>query len=150
MERLHYIKEDLVKLHLSRTEFKLHACNAVGKWGRGIAAAFRDAYPKDYEEYQAFCSTFKDYAYGRYMITSKNIICLITSYHYSPADAERYILTATRAALSELAIDLPKNVDIYSNRFNSGLFSVPWENTEVLIKSFLERRTDINWTVCDL
>jgi len=38
---------------------------------------------------------------------------------------------------------------VYSNKFNSGLFNVPWEMTEYFLKCFLNRRSDVKWTVVE-
>ena len=36
----------------------IHACNCDGSWGAGIAAAFKDRYPKAYMEYVYHCEEF--------------------------------------------------------------------------------------------
>ena len=89
-----------------------------------------------------------------------SIVCLFTSYGYgrsNPAkgkpgkDTTATILRQTNTALAEFRRQLDEmrieNKDqnqgndgseepmvIYSNRFNSGAFKVPWEQTEVLIQ----------------
>ncbi|KAL2116400.1 hypothetical protein VTJ04DRAFT_8568 [Mycothermus thermophilus] len=37
----------------------IHACNALGVWGGGIAAAFADRYPEAYRAYRAHCRASK-------------------------------------------------------------------------------------------
>lgn len=158
-----YIKADLVTgIKDDADVYKLHACNCLGKWGRGIAAAFRDHYPRDYKEYQKNCtenmSRFGDSSanlqtkvLGKSFITSNNIICLMTSLSYYPPDPAARIISSTSKALSDLGFKLPNtDIHIYSNRFNSGLFHVPWEQTEALVEEFLKNYSNIKWTVCDL
>jgi len=38
-------------------------------------------------------------------------------------------------------------VIIYSNKFNSGLFGVPWEYTEEVINELLDRYKRVEWVV---
>lgn len=143
---LKYIKGDLFELS-PEGAYLAHACNAQGVWGRGIAQAFRELYPEDYIEYKKYCSVGR---VGTTLITKNRVICLITSTFY---DKERLslgdtILSHTSTALMDLEFSLPKDAVVYSNKFNSGLFNVPWEHTEYFLKCFLERRPDISWVVC--
>ncbi|KAJ4484254.1 hypothetical protein C8J55DRAFT_510142 [Lentinula edodes] len=43
-------------LHFPQQRIVLvHACNTVGSWGAGIALAFKDRYPEQYELYRQWC-----------------------------------------------------------------------------------------------
>jgi ADP-ribose 1''-phosphate phosphatase len=80
-----------------------------------------------------------------------HIVCLFTSYGYGRAnprtgkpgkDGAGKILAQTRAALKEMRVQLEEEREqegdgapvIYSPRFNSGAFKVPWESTSRLIE----------------
>lgn len=72
------------------------------------------------------------------------IICLFTSQGYgTQVDPPELIINSTYAALRDLKeklIDLrldgtePSPKALYSCRFNSGLFAVPWEQTKALVE----------------
>lgn len=132
----------------------VHACNAKGVWGSGIAAEFHRRYPKAYKEYNRYCKNFG--LVGTAPIVAEGdtrIGCLITSSGYADTlDAQAEILVNTTLALNafcsnEYWAHFGKR-EIYSNRFNSGLFRVPWSETERILKVFVER-FDLDWTVCD-
>lgn len=127
-----------------------HACNCQGVWGSGIAKVFKDKFPDDYEEYKAYCSYRMNPPLGTTLITSNRIICLHTSDFYGKSVSEPDdILVETFSAFCELEEKLPENAVVYSNKFNSGLFNVPWEHTEFFLKCFLKRRPDVAWTVVE-
>jgi ADP-ribose 1''-phosphate phosphatase len=131
----------------------VHAGNAQGVWGSGIAAEFHKRFPKAFESYNNEC--FKNSMIGDYDCTEENdyiVATIITSENYGgKVDNPEEILVNTTLALDSLCRIL--NVDdlngrIYSNKFNSGLFNVPWEKTEAILKVFV-KRYDLNWTVCE-
>lgn len=97
-----------------------------------------------------------------------SIVCLFTSYGYGRAnpaqgkpgkDTAATILRQTRTALAELRRQLgelkaeedarEEPVDIYSNRFNSGAFKVPWEQTEAAIKEKFKGWQGGKWIVLE-
>lgn len=132
----------------------VHACNAKGVWGSGIAVGFRDRFPEAYKTYQKFCKDFgiigtapvipdKDYSIG----------CLITSSGFAETlDSRDIIIVNTVLALNMFCSNEHwahfSKRKIYSNKFNSGLFRVPWEETERILKVFVDRY-DLTWVVCD-
>jgi len=121
-----------------------HACNAKGVWGAGIASHFRHKYPDDYTVYSNAVLNP-----GGVLITPNKIICLVTSNDYGRnKDSVDQIIKNTTKSLMGLASILPKDSTVYSPKFNSGLFNVPWHKTESLIASFLIARPDIKWVVC--
>lgn len=144
----------------------VHACNSQGKWGRGIAAAFRDLYPESYVEYARFCERMKIHygsAVGHAYITAgeneRGVGCIVTSHHYSPElkDSVEVIKINTVLALNNLLEQVQVYIDddnfeggaVYSNKFNSGLFGVPWEDSALILETLLKRFPKIKWIVCD-
>lgn len=135
----------------------VHACNAKGVWGRGIAKEFKTRFPKSYDEYFWLCSEAKEhgtYLPGHsFLLCEENnyqVGCLVTSYGFlNDLDPESVVLNQTREALDSLCLDLEHyNIfEVHSNMFNSGLFNVPWEKSEALLKEVLEKHPDITWTV---
>lgn len=130
----------------------VHACNSKGVWGSGIAKEFKERYPRAFKEYNEFCE---------YGVSGESIVSfdnyhfignLITSSGYADTvDNHSVILVNTTLALHSLVCtDYCKinTLKIYSNKFNSGLFKVPWEETEAILKVFVERY-NLDWTICD-
>lgn len=134
-----------------------HACNGMGVWGRGIAVEFKNRFPNSYEEYHNFCVLEKhedQNPTGQTLICNEEnnykVACLITSLGYGVAtDPKGAILNRTERALEDLFQQATtfgiKN--IHSNKFNSGLFGVPWNETESILKDALKRYPEITWTV---
>lgn len=114
-----------------------HACNAQGAWGSGIAKQFYDRFPEDYDEYHEWCQTFN--RTGSTLITWNKIVCLVTSEYYgSRKDSEEEILFNTQAALIDMLEQLEDrqqyDAEIHMPKINAGLFGVPWEKTEEVIR----------------
>ncbi len=129
----------------------VHACNAQGVWGSGIAKEFRKRFPKSFSEYNEFAKIAK---VGDALLTDERIGCLFTSNNYGIlVDSPESIVHNTRSAILNLleTIDSEEMGDlpIYSNKFNSGLFNVPWEQTEAILK-YYEDYFSFNWIVCEL
>lgn len=126
-----------------------HACNCMGSWGSGIAAAFRKRYPKAFLAYKEHCSNFKP----EQLINTTLLIppqeskgvqhwigCLFTSRKYGRGkDSPQQILQATSPAVRDLANQISDAKDKIGElrmcRINSGLFSVPWGRSKALIES---------------
>lgn len=137
----------------------VHACNAQGVWGSGIAATFKAIYPRSFKEYHNYCmeGLKKDPEFGRvgtaYVTNQENkrhVGCLITSFSYGKdRDSVEDIVAQTFLALDSLFKD--RNFDgytVYSNKFNSGMFKVDWRYTEKVLTYFI-KRYNLNWVVCD-
>lgn len=133
----------------------VHACNAQGVWGSGIAAEFKKLFPSSYKSYKEYCKNYT--LAGGFDIAEENnyiILSLITSKNYgNKIDSSDEILVNTTLALNDLGDYLERcgynhEREVYSNKFNSGLFNVPWEKTEVILKVFV-KKYNLNWTVCD-
>lgn len=140
----------------------VHACNAKGVWGSGIAAAFKEKYPRSFIEYKNFCTIglLNDAKYGaagRSLITNQEnkrfVGCLVTSFDYGrDRDSVSDIVSQTYLAMQELITGVYSNnlqgKTIYSNKFNSGMFKVDWRYTEKVLQYFVDRY-DLDWVVCD-
>jgi ADP-ribose 1''-phosphate phosphatase len=153
---LRTVKMDL--FDAPRGSVLVHACNAMGVWGSGIAAEFRKRFPKGDALYRNYCLTNKppDILGSTLMTNEENYLIanLITSSGYGRnVDKEDEILVHTALAISDLVECLSQYLDdgilVYSNKFNSGLFNVPWHKTEYILEKYV-KRYGLDWTVCDL
>lgn len=140
--------------------FLVHAANAQGNWGSGIAAQIKELYPSQYEHYQQWAHSL---GYSVFKSTTKDkhcIVNLITSDGESNnPDPQADILINTTLAINDFLNVLDESDNpylrfirtpyiIYSNKFNSGLFNVPWEQTERIL-NILTKRYNVTWVVCD-
>ncbi len=136
--------------------YLVHACNSQGVWGSGIAATFKEKFPHSFAVYNRACQGNSKFALGKswsindvdYVVT-----CLIVSEGYGKyKSSQEDILKYTEMALHSLlsfVVEWDKSTKvIYSNRFNSGFFGVPWNETEKVLKKVL-KQYNINWVVCD-
>lgn len=126
----------------------VHACNSMGVWSKGIARTFAEKFPDSFTIYKEICKLFP--TLGRaYLIRDKDyyIGCLFTSKDFGPRkDPPDMILKSTQKALDDFMSSISHGIPIYSNRFNSGLFNVPWTDTENLLLNHPDTR---EWHVCD-
>lgn len=140
--------------------YLVHACNSRGVWGAGIALEFRNKFPHSFYVYNMACNQNP-------RILGKNVLVLdkdekgnpyvtsslmVSSGYGDSLSSVEVILKHTESALVDLIeftqkFEHPPKV-FFSNRFNSGLFRVPWHKTEEIIKKVLKDR-DIQWIVCD-
>lgn len=145
----------------------VHACNSQGVWGSGIAKPFKEKYAHSYLDYNRFCADFnmsRGTACGRAGMSSFHasephwVGWIVTSHNYGELkDSPELIKINTTMALQELCkkayLAHPKDsnptIDIYSNKFNSGLFNVPWEQSQLILETVLKDFQRINWVVCD-
>lgn len=134
----------------------VHACNCLGVWGSGIAKAFRERYPGAFSYYQATCWDKGRALLGKSIVVGDSgrlIGCLFTSYSFGDkVDPPADILVATKTAITsiyEKARTL-KVAEIYSNRFNSGLFGVPWPASEAILQEVSAEYPEINWIVTEI
>lgn len=141
----------------------VHACNAQGVWGSGIAKEFKIRYPEQFKYYEQRC---KDDYYGPALGTGQlspgrinphYVGWIITSENYgSKKDGYSEILANTALALYDLCkaviqhrrLNNWEKIDVYSNKFNSGLFAVSWVESEIVLKEVLKHFPSINWIVC--
>lgn len=129
----------------------VHAVSTKSVWGSGIAKQFKAKFPESFKFYTEMCTEEGEKLLG------VNIYCpeengyyvynLVTSVDYGDKkDPPEEILKATRTALTFLLEDT--SWPIHSCKFNSGLFGVPWEDTEKVLLEVMEV-TGYNkeWTV---
>lgn len=134
-----------------------HACNALGVWGSGIAKEFKERFPNIYiyiyKQYNRYCTTEERNPVGTVIVGFENDFIvgnLITSYGYGKdVDPPEEILKNTEKALHEFFEYLEEQhvKNVYCNKFNSGLFKVPWEDTEKLLET-VSKAYGINVVVC--
>ena len=132
-----------------------HACNCKGSWGAGIALEFQKRFPKAHKKYVKTCKESNgEMAGGATLTTLENgyhIACLFTSNGFGDQlDSKELILDNTAKSV-RLLLELSshKKLPIYSNKFNSGLFKVPWAQTSAILES-LVGQYDIEWIVCEV
>lgn len=137
----------------------VHACNSQGVWGSGVAREFKEKYPRAYFDYQGYCVKMSELGMqaslsGSSLIVkdrSQLIACLFTSQYYGDKKSSPpTILANTAKALDDL-FERPQIEydEIHSPKINSGLFNVPWTDTEAVIASALEG-LPIKWVVWEL
>jgi ADP-ribose 1''-phosphate phosphatase len=125
----------------------IHACNCIGLWGAGIAAAFKTRYPEAFIEYREHCrSNEVENLNGSALLIPpleddgpKHFVgCLFTSKRPGKGrDSPEEILQNTETAMIDLMQQLalkPEISEIRMCHINSGLFNVPWERTKSLIE----------------
>ena len=127
----------------------VHAVNSQGVWGSGIAKKFKELYPHSFQEYNAVCTLRQNHNfYETAKENSRKVGCLFTSKNYGNLkDSKDVILYNTVLALEELG-SLDNGGHYYSNKFNSGLFGVPWEETEKILAVAVQK-FNLDWTVCE-
>lgn len=141
-----------------RITLLVHACNGQGVWGSGVAAAFKEQFPKGYRTYKTFCAVPSAAQVGLYGHASRPdeldyqdrfVGWLITSLDYGPRkDSPEAILRATHKSVTDMLWAFRNYpLDIHSPRINSGLFNVPWEFTEQLVDNALLYYPKTTWTV---
>lgn len=132
----------------------VHACNCKGVWGSGIAVEFKNRYPDAFKFYNSMCGMFGDELLGKAEIHhSTLVVCFYTSRGYgNSVDGTDLILSSTQSALDDFFNQLGRvdKFNVASPKFNSGLFKVPWEHTEQLLKGKLMQYENVNWTVYEL
>jgi ADP-ribose 1''-phosphate phosphatase len=147
MRMINYKSGDLFK-GSSEESYKIHSVNCCGIWGSGIAKTFKERYPKAFEEYKKDCANMDLLGFG--MIYDSNVVALYTSRGYGATlDPKEYILDNTYEAFRNLLMRLKELPEVVLNmpKINSGLFRVPWEETEkVLLKVLTEFKEKCNFT----
>jgi len=146
-------KGDIFSTSPETTTLLIHACNAQGSWGAGIAKAFSDHYKSAFQVYKAHCSkhTGDDLLGTALLIPSAEggnedfIGCIFTSVGKGKTKGSvESILGATQPAMEDLLRQVVEwNSDHLENgrvdeirmcKINSGLFGVPWEKTKEVLE----------------
>ncbi|TLD39675.1 hypothetical protein E2P81_ATG00662 [Venturia nashicola] len=128
----------------------IHACNCMGSWSAGIAAAFKQRYPKAYAKYALYCKqNMPNSLWGTALLIPPMetkgprhyVGCLFTSRRYGRGkDSPAQILAKTGPAMEDLVemMRRPTAKDTITEiricQINSGLFSVPWEKSKAIIE----------------
>lgn len=143
-----------------------HACNTKGQMNSGIAFAFKSLMFSAFRNYEAYCLkhgvawSVRSPLVGRSFLTSddkgRQMLCLFTSDAYGKGvDRPELIITQTISSIEHfMNSDYVKShavpISIHSNKFNSGLFRVPWSETENIINSALANHPNLQWTVWEM
>jgi len=151
---IHYIKSNLFdilnNLDTHKKYYIIHSCNCMAKWGAGFALKLKQLFPESYEIYKQSCNSDK---IGSALIISTKydnvfIVCLFVSNKYGYLkDEPTKILLNTQISINDMMtkIDL-QNAILCSPKINSGLFNVPWIETEELITKNIIIK-NIDWFV---
>ena len=146
--RLKYVKGSLFEA--PKGVALLHACNTRGTWGSGIALQFKQKFPDSYKAYNRYCLNNPGCLGKSLVIEEKGykIACLMTSRDYGTrVDSPPEILVATNKALLHLLQNNPDLKNIHSPKINAGLFKTPWNDTEEVIHSNIQKYNGVQWTV---
>lgn len=147
-----YIHGDLFKC--LKPSIIAHSCNTQGLWGGGVAYQMAQLFPEAEEEYIAHCDAHpSDKLLGTALMifTDRNekgnsllmgqahaIVCLFTSIGGGgSADSTELILKNTELALGDMKKQLEEMgaaVPVTMPKINAGIFRVPWERTEEVLK----------------
>lgn len=132
----------------------VHAVSTKSVWGSGIAKQFKTRFPESFKFYKEICAEEGARLIGTTIFCPEEngylIDNLVTSIDYgSNKDSKEDILKNTKIALHYLlSIEPELELEIHSNKFNSGLFGVEWNLTEQVLKDvILELNYQKDWTV---
>lgn len=132
-----------------------HSCNIEGIWGSGVAAQLKVVSPLAFERYKNSCD--RDYPglllgsfSASYFDDLFNIANLFVSSidSRSPDLPEEILMNTTTSLYAFFKYIQFHNTDVYIPKLNSGVFNVPWEKTEKIVRT-LSDRYNINVIVCD-
>lgn len=130
-----YIKGDLFSSPSDR--LLVHAVNCQGIWGSGVAKIFARYYVDEGVAYKAICDFYKikrESPIGTALVIN-GVGCLFTSYGYgAEVDPPTDILKNTELAMQDLVSKT--TMKLAMPKINSGLFKVPWEDTEKILNKF--------------
>ncbi|KAI9660221.1 MAG: ADP-ribose 1''-phosphate phosphatase [Alyxoria varia] len=132
----------------------VHSCNCQGFWGKGFALELRHKFPQHYKAYRDYCNERKDKVedmlgdmllLGPHNVDTSDeqlIACLFTRETASKAQGpqdQRRTVDYTDVALNLLQHELTQIertdvTDIVMPKINGGLFGVPWEQTEQVLR----------------
>lgn len=155
MKKIKYITGDLFSA--KKDSILVHAVNCKGVMGGGIAAVFKKYFPRMFLVYKNICDSYKENFLGKcyiYIDPQCYVVNLATSNGFgSEVDSPEEILKSTDLAIENMFSKLREmpllSKNICSNKFNSGLFNVPWEDTEKIILKHLNDplNAEFNWIV---
>lgn len=150
---IQYIEGDLFSHSSGKFTLLAHACNPFGLWGGGIAAQFKKRYPSAFKLYASHCHQHGSSLLGNSLIVPTEesdpgfgggkvyIACLFTSNFENTPDE---IVEYTRLSMQELGEQLKQldDIELESGKpvvnmpmINSGIFNVPWKETEKVLQN---------------
>ncbi|CCC67580.1 hypothetical protein NCAS_0A10220 [Naumovozyma castellii] len=158
MSIIRYITGDILKPK-PYPRIIIHSCNCNGSWGGGIAYQLAVKYPEAETVYMNHCTKYGSKLLGSSLLipsfkdSDVLIACLFTSsFGGSSHDHSSSILRYTEEAINDLinTIATEKGGPIYGAelqkplteyelelpKINSGIFGVPWELTEQVLKKY--------------
>jgi len=132
----------------------VHSCNAQGIWGAGVALQMKNRYWEgfqDFKKWLRYLSAYQGQPLGHTRLldrhsSSHSIASMVVSNGLgSSVDSPGVILEHTSMAIRHLllqeiqgAVEQKRPVrELHSPRINAGLFNVPWERTEAVIRERL-------------
>ena len=134
MSNVIYVQGDLFKT-APKYELLGHSVNCRGVWGNGIALQFKYKFPQAFTEYSKSCS--KKENIGTVEVFGR-VVCFFTSKNYGKyKDSPELIINNTRLSIADFVIKRLER-EIHIPKINSGLFGVPWKDTEQVLKEFPE------------
>lgn len=137
---IEYIQGDLFE---SSSTILAHACNCQGTWGAGVARVFKSKFPTAFKEYNAHCKSHSptellgttflaNIGDGRY------VACMFTSNFTGIHKLSvKEIVHFTNLSTADLVLQI-NGKDVSMPKINSGLFGVPWEDTEEVLTPFTD------------
>ena len=134
----------------------IHAVSTRSVWGSGIAKQFKVRFPESFQFYTEMCQQEGEDLLGKFIECSQEngytVLNLVTSLDYgAKKDSKAKILKSTREALQlffKIHQTSGMHGELHSCKFNSGLFGVPWEESEkVLLDVMKEIGYNYTWTV---
>jgi ADP-ribose 1''-phosphate phosphatase len=133
----------------------VHAVSTRSVWGSGIAKQFKARFPESFVFYKEMCDEEGSDLLGIAIECPEEnkytVVNLVTSIDYgSNKDSKDKILASTRRALDNFfwINNCIFEGELHSCKFNSGLFGVPWEDTEKILIEVMDKYSYTkNWTV---
>lgn len=138
MSKVKIIKGDLFSAPVGSV--LAHSCNGQGVWGAGVAKLFADHFPAARGIYQRHCAKHGKAVMGTCLLIEAGnykVACLFTSFNYGYLkDPPDLILKNTNSSMQDLLHQIGPDELICMPKINSGLFNVPWDDTQVVLESF--------------
>lgn len=139
---------------MNNDDYIVHSCNSQGVWGAGFAKTLKEWCPRSFLEYKEACRYNRrdvpEMIISSEWRTGPYIVNLIVSKGYgNKKDSPETIVKNTSQLLVPRRFANSSTVRIHSPKINSGLFGVPWIETEKIIQKFVDT-TGCEWNVYSL
>ncbi|AQZ17706.1 POA1 (YBR022W) [Zygosaccharomyces parabailii] len=179
MSNIKYITGNILNIS-NYPRIIIHSCNCGGSWGGGIARQLGNRYPKAEQAYVNACEKYGNKLLGKclfipsYKDANVIICCLFTAeIGGSNYDLRASILKYTEQALNnvrkwiygdeggksdpiETGINSAtqhntlKDYKLEMPKINSGIFGIPWQETENILRKFGNGNKILSFTVYSL